>query len=88
MTKDCNLLGIFCFEGITPAPIGVPKLEVCFSADADGMFEVTCCNKLYDKKKTQIFSIKGRLKRSDFERMIEEAENIKCSMIIHKNHIN
>lgn len=54
VTKDCNLLGIFCFEGITPAPIGVPKLEVCFSVDADGMFEVLVAINYMTKKNTNI----------------------------------
>lgn len=40
MTKDNNLLGTFNLTGIPPAPRGVPKIEVTFDLDANGIFYV------------------------------------------------
>lgn len=37
MTKDNNLLGTFNLTGIPPAPRGVPKIEVAFDLDANGI---------------------------------------------------
>merc|ERR1711976_626721 len=41
MTKDNNLLGRFELSGIPPAPRGVPKIEVSFDMDADGILHVS-----------------------------------------------
>jgi heat shock protein 5 len=41
LTKDNNLLGVFDLDGIPPAPRGVPKIEVSFSIDTNGIMKVT-----------------------------------------------
>jgi L1 cell adhesion molecule like protein len=40
-TKDNNLLGTFKLTGIPPAPRGVPRLEVTFEIDANGVLNVS-----------------------------------------------
>eukprot|EP01133_Synstelium_polycarpum_P023621 gene23621-28304_t len=45
MTKDNNQLGVFDLTGIPPAPRSVPKIEVTFDLDADGILHVTACDK-------------------------------------------
>merc|ERR1719440_1897744 len=40
-TKDNNLLGKFDLAGIPPAPRGVPKIEVTYAIDANGILNVT-----------------------------------------------
>merc|ERR1712141_908975 len=45
MTKDNNLLGKFELTGIPPAPRGVPQIEVTFDIDANGILNVTACEK-------------------------------------------
>ncbi|KAJ8981907.1 hypothetical protein NQ317_007299 [Molorchus minor] len=37
MTKDNNLLGTFDLCGIPPAPRGIPKIDVTFDLDANGI---------------------------------------------------
>ena len=41
MAKDNISLGMFHLTGIPPAPRGIPKIEVKFSIDADGIVHVT-----------------------------------------------
>merc|ERR1712020_100786 len=40
LVKDNHFLGKFDLKGIPPAPRGVPKIEVTFNVNADGMLEV------------------------------------------------
>ncbi|ELU12141.1 hypothetical protein CAPTEDRAFT_204687 [Capitella teleta] len=44
MTKDNNLLGRFELCGIPPAPRGVPKINVSFDNDANGILNITIKN--------------------------------------------
>jgi L1 cell adhesion molecule like protein len=41
LTKDNHLLGKFNLDGIENAPRGVPKIEVSFSIDENGIMNVT-----------------------------------------------
>ena len=75
MTKDCNLLGSFDLSGIPPAPRGVPKIEVSFDIDANGILTVSA--KETGTGKTNNITIKndkGRLSQADIDRLVKEAE--------------
>ena len=48
-TKDNNLLGKFALSGIPPAPRGVPRIEVTFDIDANGIIEVSAVDKTTGK---------------------------------------
>ena len=78
MTKDNNLLGKFELTGIPPAPRGVPQIEVTFDIDANGILNVSACDKSTGKEnKITITNDKGRLSKEDIERMVNEAEKYK-----------
>lgn len=78
MTRDNNLLGKFELSGIPPAPRGVPQIEVTFDIDANGILNVSAVDKSTGKvNKITITNDKGRLSKSDIERMVEEAEKYK-----------
>ena len=78
LTKDNNELGKFELEGIPPAPRGVPKIEVTFDIDANGIMDIEACDKESGKKeKITITNDKGRLTAEDIERMVQEAEKFK-----------
>ncbi len=78
-TKDCNLLGQFELTGLPPAPRGVPQLEVIYDIDANGMLNVSACEKSSGKKeKIVITNDKGRLSKEQVESMIKEAESLKA----------
>ena len=78
MTKDNNLLGTFQLSGIPPAPRGVPKIEVAFDLDANGILNVTARDENTGKSSNiTIKNEKGRLSREEIERMVAEAEKYK-----------
>jgi len=78
-TKDNNMLGRFDLTGITPAPRGVPQIEVSFDLDANSILSVSAEEKLKNgssgvKKDIRIEQQTGRLSDAEIERIIEEAE--------------
>ena len=77
-TKDNNKLGEFLLEGIPPMPRGVPQIEVTYDVDANGILNVSACEKSTGKEqKITITNDKGRLNDDDIQRMVEEAERFK-----------
>jgi len=78
MTKDNNILGKFELTSIPPAPRGVPQIEVTFDIDANGILNVSACDKSTGKEnKITITNDKGRLSKEDIERMVNDAEKYK-----------
>lgn len=78
LSRDNNVLGEFEIEGIPPAPRGVPKIEVTYEINADGILTVT--SKLVDsniEKKLEIRNDNNRLSAEEIERMVQEAERYK-----------
>ncbi|XP_063909047.1 heat shock 70 kDa protein cognate 2-like [Zophobas morio] len=79
MTKDNNLLGTFNLTGIPPAPRGVPKIEVTFDLDANGILNVSAKDISTGKsERITITNDKGRLSKADIDRMLAEAEKYKA----------
>ncbi|XP_050304050.1 heat shock 70 kDa protein cognate 2-like [Anthonomus grandis grandis] len=75
MTKDNNLLGIFNLTGIPPAPRGVPKIEVTFDLDANGILNVSAKDASTGKsEKITITNDKGRLSKAEIDKMLADAE--------------
>ncbi|KAK9879202.1 hypothetical protein WA026_004050 [Henosepilachna vigintioctopunctata] len=78
MTKDNNLLGTFDLTGIPPAPRGVPKIEVTFDLDANGILNVSAKDTSSGKSKNiTIKNDKGRLSQKDIDQMVSDAEKYK-----------
>ncbi|KAK0182995.1 hypothetical protein PV327_001074 [Microctonus hyperodae] len=75
MTKDNNLLGTFELSGIAPAPRGVPKIEVTFDLDANGILHVTAKDTSSGRTRdVTIRNDKGRLSRAEIDKMLADAE--------------
>ncbi|WVZ49444.1 hypothetical protein U9M48_000806, partial [Paspalum notatum var. saurae] len=75
-TKDNNLLGEFMTTGIRPAPAGVPRLEVTFHIDANGVLNVTEEDLDTGKKSgITILNHGGRLPREEVARLVEESKS-------------
>lgn len=59
----------------SPAPRGVPQIEVTFELDANGILKVSAVDKGTGKAESiTITNDKGRLSAEEIERMVEEAE--------------
>jgi len=77
-TKDCHLLGKFELTGIPPAPRGVPKIEVTFDIDANGILNVSAEEKGTGKsEKIVITNDRGRLSKEEIDKMVADAEKYK-----------
>jgi len=74
MAKDNKSLGKFYLTGIPPAPRGVPKIEVCFDIDADGILHVTAKDTATGKEQSIKVQASSGLTQEEIERMIKEAE--------------
>lgn len=74
MSSDNTKLGEFNLDGIPPAPRGIPKIDVTFDIDSNGILNVTAKDTATNK--SQSISITGstRLSENDKQRMIDEAE--------------
>ncbi|XP_025406046.1 heat shock protein 68-like [Sipha flava] len=78
MTKDNNLLGTFDLTGIAPAPRGVPKIDVTFDMDANGILNVSAKDNSSGRSKNIVIkNDKGRLSQAEIDRMLSEAERYK-----------
>lgn len=78
MTRDNRLLGSFNLDGIPSAPRGVPKIEVAFDLDSNGILNVSAADQTTGKSnKITITNEKGRLSKDEIERMVKEAEQFR-----------
>jgi heat shock protein 1/8 len=78
-TKDNQRLGKFDLVGIAPAPRGVPKIEVTFEMDANGILHVSAEDTANgNKNKITITNDSGRLTKEQIEQMVRDAERYKA----------
>jgi molecular chaperone DnaK len=74
MARDNKSLGNFRLEGIMPAPRGVPKIEVTFDIDANGILNVSAKDQATGKEQKITISNTSNLSEAEIERMVKEAE--------------
>ena len=74
MAKDCKTLGKFHLDGITPAPRGVPQIEVSFEVDANGIMNVKAIDKATNKEQSIRIEASSGLSDDEIKRMKDEAE--------------
>ncbi len=67
-------LGNFELTGLPPAPRGVPKIEVTFDIDANGIVHVTAKDQASGKEQSMTISGGSALGKDDIDRMVREAE--------------
>ena len=66
-------LGKFHLEGIMPAPRGVPKVEVAFDIDANGILSVHAKDMATGKDQKITITSNSGLNEADIQRMVKEA---------------
>ena len=67
-------LGKFHLDGIAPARRGVPQIEVTFDIDANGIVNVTACDKGTGKEQHITITASSNLSQEDIEKAVKEAE--------------
>ncbi len=75
MAADNRSLGEFNLEGIPPARMGVPKIEVAFNIDANGILNVSARDTATGKELTIHITSSGGLSTEEIERMKRDAES-------------
>ncbi|MGB9637933.1 MAG: molecular chaperone DnaK [bacterium] len=73
LAKYNKSLARFELVGIPPAPRGVPKIEVTFEIDADGILHVSATDLATGNKQKVVIHSALHLDRSEVEKMIEDA---------------
>src|SRR6201991_1650518 len=67
-------LGNFELTGLPPAPRGIPKIEVTFDIDANGIVHVTAKDQASGREQSMTISGGSALAKDDIDRMVKEAE--------------
>ena len=67
-------LGQFNLTGISPAPRGMPQIEVSFDIDANGILHVSAKDKATGKAQKIEIKASGGLSDNEIDRMVKDAE--------------
>jgi molecular chaperone DnaK (HSP70) len=73
LAKDCRSLARFELGGIDPMPAGLPRIEVTFLIDANGILQVTAKELRTDKVAAIEVKPTYGLSETDVQRMVEES---------------
>ena len=74
MAKDNKSIGRFNLDGITPAPRGVPQIEVTFDIDANGILNVSAVDKATGKEQKIRIEASSGLSEEEINRMKADAQ--------------
>jgi hypothetical protein len=85
LTIDNIFVGEFDLTGIESAPRGIPKIEVNFNIDNNGIVTVSAEDQKSKEKKSLIVnSNKGRLTKQEIAQLVEEARELEIRDEIEK----
>ena len=74
MARDNKTIGNFHLDGITPAPRGIPQIEVTFDIDANGILNVSALDKATGKEQKIRIEASSGLSEDEIKRMRDEAK--------------
>lgn len=74
MAADNTLLGRFTLADIAPAPRGIPKIEVSFDIDANGIVNVTAKDQGSGKEQNMTITASTNMSDDEIQRKVDEAE--------------
>ena len=74
MVSGNKSLGQFNLEGIPPAPMGMPQIEVTFDIDANGILHVSAKDKATGKENKIKIQASSGLSETEIQRMVQDAE--------------
>jgi len=88
LAEDNILLGKFTLTGIKPAPKGVPRIEVTFSVNINGILTVSAIDLSTKNKREVVVSNTGRISEEEIERLKSDSEKFKKQDIEKKEIIS
>ncbi len=74
MAADNKTLGRFILDGIPPAPRGVPRIEVTFDIDVNGIVHVSAKDLGTGRQQKITIQARGTLTEDEIQRMVRDAE--------------
>jgi molecular chaperone DnaK len=74
LARDNKPLGTFELTGIAPAPRNIPKIEVTFDIDANGIVHVSAKDQGTGKEQSMTISGGSALPKEEIDRMVKDAE--------------
>ncbi len=74
MASGNTTLGLFSLDGITPAPRGIPQIEVTFDIDANGIVNVYATDKGTGKEQHITITSSTNMSQEDIDKAVKEAE--------------
>jgi molecular chaperone DnaK len=74
MAADNKTLGRFELVGISPAPRGVPQIEVSFDIDANGIVEVSAKDQATGKKQSIRITASSGLSQAEIDQLVADAK--------------
>ena len=72
--KDNKTLGVFNLDGISPAPRGIPQIEVTFDIDANGIVHVSAKDLGTGKEQSITITASTNMSKDDIDKAVKEAE--------------
>jgi len=75
VAKANRTLGLFRLKNIPKAKRGVPKIEVCFAIDADGILSVTATDMHTQKSQRVVIQGGSGLDEKDHEQLVRQGES-------------
>jgi len=75
MAADNKQLGVFHLTDIPPAPRNLPKIEVTFDIDANGILNVTAREQTTGKEQKITITGSSSLDKGDVDKLVREAES-------------
>jgi molecular chaperone DnaK len=73
--KDNRTLGRFHLDGIPPAPRGIPKIEVTFDIDANGILNVSAKDMATSKEQSIRIEASSGLSQNEIDKMKNDAKD-------------
>jgi molecular chaperone DnaK len=75
MAADNRTLAKFILDGLSPAPRGLPQIEVGFDIDSDGILNVSALDKATNKEQKIKVEASSGLSEKEIEDMVQDAES-------------
>jgi molecular chaperone DnaK len=75
MARDNKLLGVFNLQGLPPAPRGMPKIDVTFDIDANGILNVSAKDLGTGKEQKITITSSSGLSKNEVENFVKDAES-------------